>query len=183
MFRPWVRDVWCLLRGSRFRICNLHNLERLNCNISYSAVLLCHGRLHSLNIIINTPWLNIESRCIGTRTYMIYWPCLMSWPQCVQQRNKKGRDKSFAYKVFPCVNFLLPKQYKKQFADYSLKFILMRYLFIMIKTFSWICHWLKHDIPALVRMMAWQRISDRPLSEPRFACLADASMRQSTFMY
>ena len=51
----------------------------------------------------------------------------------MQQSNKKDRDTFFAYTVIPCVNILLPREYDTQFADYTLKFILMYCLFIMIQ--------------------------------------------------
>ena len=56
-------------------------------------------------------------------------------------------------------------------------------IFISIKiSLKFVAEWPVDNKAALVQMMAWRRIGDKPLSEPMMAWLTDASMRPSGSM-
>ena len=84
----------------------------------------------------------------------------------------------------PMVNSLRPRQNGRHFADNIFKCIFLNVNFrvsnkISLKYVPW---GLINNMTALVQIMAWRRIGDKPLSEAMLVCFIDAYMRHSASM-
>ena len=82
------------------------------------------------------------------------------------------------------VNSLRPRQNRRHFADDVFKCnFLNENVWIQIKiSLKFVPKGPINNIPALVQIMAWCRIGDKPLSEPMMAQFNDAYMRHSASM-
>ena len=68
------------------------------------------------------------------------------------------------------LNILRPRQDDHHFSDYILKWIcLNENVSISIKiSLKFVPKGVMNNIPALVQIMAWHRLGDKPLSEPKW---------------
>ena len=80
------------------------------------------------------------------------------------------------------INWYPPGQNGRHFADdifYYIIFLLNEKFWILIKiSLKFVPKVLIDNNPALVQIMAWRRIGDKPLSEPMLTLITDAYMRQ-----
>ena len=81
-------------------------------------------------------------------------------------------------------NTLRPRQHCRNFADDIFKGIFLNEnVWILIKiSLKFVPKGPINNIPALVQMMAWRRIGDKPLSEPKVTQFHDAYMRRLAWM-
>ena len=98
--------------------------------------------------------------------------------------NKKMMTKETWKKTCCRANSLRPRQNRRHFADDVFKCnFLNEIVWILIKiSLKFVPKGPINNIPALVKIMAWRRTGDKPLSEPVMAQFKDAYMRHSATM-
>ena len=112
---------------------------------------------------------SIHARSIHTRPNSKVWPWMIP---------------TLAFDVIWLFNSLRPRQNKRHFADDVFKCNFMKENFwIPIKiSLKFVPEGPINNISALVQIMAWRRIGDKPLSEPMMTQFNDAYMRHSASM-
>ena len=78
------------------------------------------------------------------------------------------------------LNSSLPGQNDRNFADDIIKCIFMieKFFILIIISLNFVTKGRIYNKPAMIQIMAWRRIGDKPSSEPMLTSSTDAYMRQ-----